>query len=179
MSQIYVPITGSNVPGNVPTSFVANSGTAVPVVNVLNILASSTIANNANGITTIASGNTVTIDLTNRGYGTVTTTNATPTTIITFPLGAVAGLYTIQGTVGGFIPASNAGGSYDFFASVKTTGVTATEIGVDYDTQIEDVVMAPSDINVAVSGNNVLVQVQGLAGTTINWVAEFLYTVVN
>ena len=44
----------ANIPGDVPTSFVTQSGTAVPLANVLDIIG-------AGGIVTSASGNTVTI----------------------------------------------------------------------------------------------------------------------
>jgi hypothetical protein len=54
MSQIFVPLAGSSSPSNVPTSFVTNSGTAVPVANVLNVLGAS-------GTSTSGSGNTITI----------------------------------------------------------------------------------------------------------------------
>ena len=54
MSQIYVPTSSTNLPTNVPTSFVTNSGTAIPVGNILNVLGNL-------GLTTSGSGNTVTI----------------------------------------------------------------------------------------------------------------------
>ncbi len=47
-------ITSGSLPPSVPTSFVTNSGTAVPVANVLDVLGAS-------GISTIGSGNTVII----------------------------------------------------------------------------------------------------------------------
>ena len=52
-------ITSSVVPPQVPTSFVTNSGTAVPAANVLNILG-TTVAAGAIPFQFIGSGNTVT-----------------------------------------------------------------------------------------------------------------------
>jgi hypothetical protein len=54
MSQIFVPTSGSGVPSNVPTSFVTNSGTATPALNILNVVGAS-------GTLTSGSGNTITI----------------------------------------------------------------------------------------------------------------------
>jgi hypothetical protein len=54
MSQILGGGTGTGGGGNVPTSFVTNAGTAIPVANVLNVVG-------AGGTTTAGAGNTVTI----------------------------------------------------------------------------------------------------------------------
>jgi hypothetical protein len=180
MSQIIKAVTAGSLPPSVPTSFVTDFGTAVPAANILNVTTNQSLINDPTGIESTGSGNTVQILLTNRASATTTTTDATVTTIITFPLSNILpGVYTIRGDVAGFIPAQNAGGSYDYVASVRTNGVTAVIIGSNFDTQLEDVVMEPSDIHVAVSGNNFLLQVQGIVATTIDWAATLNYLVVN
>jgi hypothetical protein len=182
LSQIIKNSTsGGSIPPTVPESFVTDDGTAIPVANVLNIKGGTTTEDNHNGIQTVANphgSNNLVVELTNRGVGTVTTTDATPTTSFSFPLDATPGLYTFQGYFSGFIPASNAGGSYFFDTSIKTNGTTATEIGTNYTTILEDPAMANSDINVTTSGNNAIFEVIGTAATAINWIVKFEYSKV-
>lgn len=60
MSQAGIlAITSGMIPGNVPTLFVTNMGTAIPVANVLNVLG-TTVAAGTNPFIFIGSGNTVT-----------------------------------------------------------------------------------------------------------------------
>jgi hypothetical protein len=62
MSQFFVNGTSSStLPGNVPTSFVGNTGTAIPVLNVLNVVGSGPLV-------VTGSGNTLTLSLTTTGF---------------------------------------------------------------------------------------------------------------
>lgn len=182
MSQAgIINTTSGPVPPTVATSYVTDvNSPAIPAANVLNVLGGSTSSNDVDGIRTDGSSgsNTLAVQLTNRIQATVTTTDATLTTIATFPLGATPGVYTMEGKYSGFIPALNRGGSYFCDASARTDGATATEIGSDIDTIFEDVAMVSSDVFFTVSANNVLIQVQGIAATTINWRVLFDYTLV-
>lgn len=179
MSQFYVGINSSNIPPTVPTSFVTDSGTAIPAANILNVLANDTNANNDNGIQTIGSGNTVTIQLTNRVTGTVTTTDATPTSLISLSLGAVPGVYYFDGDVTAFDVTDTAGASYTFEGAAITDGTTSTEIAVENKDIFEQAAMSTADFNLGVTGNTAFIQVIGIAGKTIRWNALFTYRFVS
>ena len=72
MSQIAKRGIGGSpvIPPEVPEVFVTDSGNAVPVANILNVVGGV-------GITTTGSGNTVTIKLANSGQAFTTTVDAT------------------------------------------------------------------------------------------------------
>ncbi len=183
MSQIYKTLTsGGPIPPSIPTSFVTDNGTVDPSGNTVNINGSSTTANNTNGIQVIANPtgtNNELVQLTNTVIGSVTTTNAALTTIITFPLSASATVYGFYGDIVARDITDAAGAFYSIISCSRTDGTTAIEVGVEYDTQLEDGVMAPADIFSNVSGNNLLIQVQGVAGKTIDWFAKFQYIQVS
>lgn len=172
MSQVYKSLTSGPVPPAVATSYVTDvNSPAIPIANILDVFGSDTSTNNDNGLQTDGSSgsNILTVQLTNRQTGTVTTTNATLTTIITFSLGATPGTFYLFGNIQAFNSSGPAGGAYSFSGGYRTDGATATEIATEFHDQFEDVALVTTDIFLNTSGNNVLVQVQGVAATTINW----------
>ncbi len=182
MSQIYKSLASGPVPPTVPTSFVTDvNSPAVPAANILNVIGGDTTANNDNGIRTDGSSgsNTLTIQLTNRATGIVTTIDATPTTILTFSLGATPGVYFVDGSIAAFDVTDTAGGAYSFSTAMRTTGAAAIEIGTEFKDLFEEASMAASDFNITASGNNLIVSVIGIAAKTINWNAYLNYRFVS
>lgn len=190
MSQIYKDRATGPVPPTVVTQITTDvrdntttsPGTVIPVANNVNILGRDTVQNNDNGIRSDADANNSAncyIELTNRQTGTVTTTDATLTTVITFTLGASAGAYYIWGNAQAFNSSTPAAGTYSFSGGYRTDGVTATELGTEFHDDFEDPSFVTADVFLNVSGNTVLVQVQGVAATTINWNTMIEFRQVN
>lgn len=183
MSQAgIISTTTGPVPPNVPTSFETDvNSPAIPAANQLDVFGGTSTTNNTNGIQTDGSsgGDILTIQLTNRVQGAVTTNNATPTNAISFPAGATPGTYVIDGTIGAFDSTDTAGAAYFFTAGIRTTGAATILIGLQFSTEFEDAPLAASDIDISVSGNNILAVVTGIAGKTIDWDAFFSYRFVS
>lgn len=186
MSQFYVGVTSGSLPPSVVEEVDTQDGNAVPAAHVLLFNAYDSSENNDNGIVTkgsTASGdppgtgasNEMDVYLTNRTTGTVTTADATLTTIITFSLGATPGTYHIYGDVQAFNSSTPAGGAYSYSGGYRTDGATATELGIELHDEFEDPALVTSEIFITPAGNNVLVQVQGVAATSINWSALLEY----
>jgi len=180
LSQIYKSTASGPSPPTVPTQFTTDDGSiAIPAANNLNVLSTETTDNNINGIQTRAvapNSDNLYIELTNRLFGGISTNNATPATIISFPLGATPAVYTLDGFISGLNTTSPSGGSYFFTAGVRTNGAAAFEIGVEWTSEFEEAGMAASDVSVTVSGNNLIIQVTGIAANNITWLSQATYS---
>jgi hypothetical protein len=177
-----ISTTSGPVPPAVPTSFVTDvNSPAIPVANVLNALGGDTTADNANGIRTDGSSgsNTLTVQLTNRLQGTVSTSGAVTGDLITFALGATPGTYKFTFNIAGFNASTPAGLGYDIDASVRTDGATATVISTPDGDEDEDAALINADWDVIGSGNSVILRVTGVAGLDINWSSVGYYVLVN
>jgi hypothetical protein len=186
MSQAgIINTTSGPVPPTVPTSFVTDNGTAVPAANILIIHGLDSSENNDNGI--IAKGgvvgtgtaNEVDVVLTNRQTGTITTADATPTTILTFALSATPGVYYISGDIVAFDTTDTAGAAYGFISGIRSTGAAAVEIATELKDIFEEAALMAADFTVTTSGNNVLVNVIGIAAKTIDWSCMITYRFVS
>lgn len=183
MSQAgIINVAGGGGGGAPVETLTGNDGIAVPpTANNIFVVGGSLSVNNTNGITTTgnAGGSTETFNLTNRIQGTVTTNNAAATTVTTFPLGAVPGVYTFDIQVAGFDITDTAGCGYFISGSIRTTGAAGILVGTPDKIKNEEVATAGCDANLVASGNNALVQVTGLGGKTIDWRVLSIYIFVS
>lgn len=179
MSQAGSANTGGGGGGDV-SQINTQLGNAVPSGGILLFNAYDSSENNDNGIVTkggVSAGdppgtgsvNEEDVYLTNRQTATVTTTDATLTTILTFPLGATPGTFYVIGNVQAFNASTPSGGAFSFSGGYLTSGAAATELGTEYHDDFKSLALITSDIFLNVSGNNVLVQCQGVAGLVVNW----------
>lgn len=182
MSQFFVGTTAGSLPPVVPTQVNTQDGNAVPLANVLLFNAYDSTENNDNGVTTkggTAAGsppdtgggavNEMDVYLTNRATGTVTTAGAALTTILTISAGAAGTIY-VYGNVQAYNASNPASGTYSFSGGYRTDGAIVTELGIELHDEFEDPILVTADIFVSVDGaNNIIVQVQGVAATSINW----------
>lgn len=170
MSQFYQGVTAGALPPVVPTSFVSDSGVAIPVLNILNVVGGT-------GITTTGSGNTLVVKLANSGVSFTTTVGAVTSQVTIINLGAIPSVGLFVSKVVGF----DAGGSgnscaYYIIRAAKTDGVTASTVGEESLSEFEDTAFIPADARATVSGNSVTITVTGVAGFTIDWTIETTFT---
>ena len=133
--------------------------------------------NNDNGITIVGTpgSNLLDVTLTNRATGAVTTTDATLTTIITLPMGATPSTFYILGNICCFNASNPASGAYSIAGGYRTDGATSVELGTEYHDTFEDPALSGVDVFLTSSGNDILVQVQGVGVLSINWNAVIEY----
>lgn len=183
MSQFYIGVTAGSLPPVVATSYVTQNGTAVPLSNVLIINGIDSTENNDNGIITkggvggTGTSNEVDVVLTNRILGTLTTNNATPTTITSFSLGATPAVFTFDIQIACFNITDVNGDGYFISGSARTDGTTATLCGTP-DKIVNEEVVDTADANMVVSGNTIIVQATGIAAKTHRWKTLITYVEV-
>lgn len=101
--------------------------------------------------------------------GTLQTTNATPGNLLTIAI-PTGGVVVLDGYVVSRIGTITSGAGYTFQATYKNNAGTVTLIGAALTPLVaEDAGLAAASIALVISGTNVLVQVTGIAATTIEW----------
>lgn len=180
MSQIYKSGTSGPTPPTVATSYVTDvNSPAIPALNVLNVPGGDTTANNDNGIRTDGSSgsNTLTVQLTNRTQGTVSTSGAVTSAIITFTP-TVIGTYTFEVRVAAYNETASLGAGYSLFGSARFDGANSNLCGTVDKVVNEEGAMSSANVTFTVSGANILINAVGYAAQEINWTAVGLYTFV-
>lgn len=158
------------IPPTVATSYVTDSGTAIPAANILNV-------NGGDGIVVTANpdlSNNVLISLQNSFVDQGQTIGATTDDVTTIPL-TVAGTYTFEVRVAAWESTGPNGAGYSKNAVIISDGVTATLIGDSDGFAHTDTALDDADVNIIASGNNAILRVLGVAGLTINWGAFTVY----
>ena len=105
---------------------------------------------------------------------TLQTTDATTTPITSIPIDDDT-VITISGQVNGLKDDFTAGMGSFYFAVFRKTGGTITQIGATNYVSDDDFASSPI-IDVNTDGATILVDIKGIAATTINWVNTYEYT---
>lgn len=170
MSQIYVPMSSSNVPSEIPINFnldinepttgplPASAGAATAVVNNIRV-------GGSNGIQTIQTGTLGEILI---GFveASGTTVGATTASLsITVPTNTVE---TYQIIVSGLADNNDGVGAYGTAVAKNIAGV-ASIVGTADLIVNRDASLAGTNVTTGVAGDQFLVTVLGVAGRTINW----------
>jgi hypothetical protein len=185
MSQAGIINTQSGpAPPTVATSYVTDvNSPAIPAANILNVFGRDTTNNDVYGIQTDGSSgsNTLTVQLTNRFHGSVTTTNATPTTLVSCPMVTNPAVFNFVVNVVGYDSTNNAGASVVATVTFRTTGGSPVNLSPDDFVTQQDATFAGGSGSIIFNGSaaSMSVVVTGALATTIDWVAHGTYTVVS
>jgi len=150
-----------------------NTGGAIfPTAGNINVLGSGELS-------VAGAGSTLTISNSQYINATITTTDATPTTIFSLPLGGSAASISIDVDFVCRNVTDGGGAAYNVFGLVTTDGTTGTEVGQESYISIESNSLLLADSVISVSANNALLRVIGVAGKTINWRVVGFFRSVN
>lgn len=122
--------------------------------------------------------NTLTVYFSNFVKDTTTTVDAATDNVLSLPLGAIPGVYTVDVKITGYTAAgvgAPLGTGYAIVGAVRTNGTTAILTGSQAIDHFEEGVLIAGDAILSVSGNNLNVAVTGTLGYTINWTATLEY----
>lgn len=154
--------------GSLSTLTGDTGGAIVPSAGNINIVG-------GDGVEVVGSGSTLTIDVFGATVGTVTTVGATSADVLTLALGNTASVYSLDILIEGFDSVTPAGVAYAITGGVRTTGSAATLIGSPMIDAFEESALGAASVSLIASGNNLLVSVTGVAGSTIAWKARVSY----
>jgi hypothetical protein len=180
MSQAGVINIAGGGGGNIPTSFITDSGTVIPAGNIVNVNGGLTTStqNNVNGISAIANpnnSNNMVVELTNRITGSVQTVGAATQILWTFPLGVTPGTYLFTNNTVGFNITDSTGAGYSDLGVFRTTGAAAILLGTSPAFVVEEGVQTVAEVFFTNTGNAVTLNVTGIAGKTIDWLSITTY----
>lgn len=186
MSQAgLINFSGGGGPGTPVQTLTGDSGGAVsPTANNINVIGGTSSANTDFGITNIGTPGTSTIafTLTNRFSGNTTTTDAVPKTLASLDLTTIGtGVFTFDCQIAAFDVTDNEGLGYAIFGTIKNIAGTLSVIGTPDKINNEDIApvnIQAADASLTTSGTSAIIQVQGLAATTIHWRAVVTYVYV-
>ncbi len=175
MSQFFQGVTAGGLPPSVPTSFTTdNSTVAIPSANNINVF---TPGNGTQGIATSASGSTITITLIDTFLSgtaqTVNAGNATFTSVVPVPISN--SVVNIRANIAGYAKSSEIAIGAELIGAVRNVGAVLQIIQDVEVTRNNDASLAAWSATFTTSGTNVLIQVTGVAGFTINWTAIIDY----
>ena len=166
MSQIAKLFDGTSKPDvETLTGDTGGAVSASPAFNI-NLLTGDGITSTGTPLT-----NTITFTLDGYQLGTGQTIGAVTANVITIPLGAVPTTYIVEAKITGFESTTPAGCGYNLICAARTTGLAASIEGVQDKYVAEDGALVNCDANFVVAANNLIVQVTGTAGLTVNWKA--------
>lgn len=169
MSQFFQGVTAGSLPPTVPTSFVTDSGTAIPAGNIINVV---TPGGGTLGIKTSGAGNTITItDTETSNSATATTSDGLgQTQVLNFNIPVPASsVVSIRVNIAAYDVPNQLGLAGELLGGVKNNAGALSVVGVADTTINADIAINAAKVSLTTSGTNAQVQVVGVAGHTLNW----------